>query len=162
MEQKEEKLTIIDRFTKESGYDFLSNFYSSTIRFDGLLYPTVEHAYQASKTLDPKLREIIRKAPGPMEAKKLGRGLQLREDWEQVKIDVMKQLVKEKFDNPFLGYRLISTGNAKLIMSNKWNDKFWGVCNATGQNWLGKILEEVRESLLAENGVEIDIHESQV
>ena len=70
-------MTIIDRFTRETGYDFLSNFYPSTVSFEGMLYPTVEHAYQAAKTIDPKIREIIRKANGPGEAKKLGQ-FQLR------------------------------------------------------------------------------------
>lgn len=155
MRQKDE---IIDRFTKETGYDFLSNFYKSTIRFEGELYPTVEHAYQASKTVDLKLREIIKRAKDPLEAKKLGRGLQLREDWPKIKVLIMKSLIREKFQNPFLGHLLVKTGSAKLIMNNKFNDRFWGVCRGTGENWLGKILEEVREDLRREfitDGVDI-------
>jgi ribA/ribD-fused uncharacterized protein len=141
---------VIDRFTKQSGHEYLSNFYPSTIRFEGVLYPTVEHAYQASKTTDLKLREIIRKAPGPMEAKKLGKCLQLREDWENVRIDIMRCLIKEKFSNPFLSHLLIKTKDADLIMNNLWNDRFWGVCRGTGENWLGKILMEIREELSLE------------
>jgi len=141
---------VIDRFTKESGYDYLSNFYPSTVRFEGNLYPTVEHAYQASKTIDLKLREFIRKASGPMEAKKLGRCLLLREDWELVRVDIMRHLIKEKFSNPFLLHLLIKTKDADLIMGNLWNDRFWGVCRGTGENWLGKILMEVREELILE------------
>jgi hypothetical protein len=138
---------VIDRFTKESGHEYLSNFYPSTVRFEGNLYPTVEHAYQASKTTDLKLREIIRKAPGPMEAKKLGRCLQLREDWENVRIDIMQCLIKEKFSNPFLRGLLLKTESSDLVMVNMWNDRFWGVCRGTGENWLGKILMETREEL---------------
>jgi len=155
MERKDEKLKTIDRFTQETGYDFLSNFYKSTVRFEGHLYSTVEHAYQASKTMDPKLRELIRKAPGPVEAKKLGRCLQLREDWDSVKIDIMRILIREKFENPFLGHRLLKTGDARLIMDNRFNDKFWGIYKGAGENWLGKILEEVREQMrheMAEHG----------
>lgn len=150
MERKDEKIKTINRFTKEAGYDFLSNFYASTVRFEGLLYPTVEHAYQASKTTDHKLREIIRKAPGPLEAKKLGRCLQLREDWEVVRIKIMRSLVKEKFENPFLSHLLLKTDSARLVMDNRFNDKFWGVYKGVGENWLGKILEEVREELRRE------------
>jgi len=143
-------MTIIDRFTKETGYDFLSNFYPSTVSFEGTLYPTVEHAYQAAKTIDPKIREIIKKANGPGEAKKLGQGIKVREDWFEVRLDVMRKLIREKFSNPFLTHRLISTGDSELILGNKWNDKFWGICRGVGENWLGKILMEVREDLKQE------------
>ena len=152
---------IIDRFTKEAGYEFLSNFYRSTVRYDGVLYPTVEHAYQASKTNDPALREIIRKSPGPMEAKKLGKGLQLHPNWNEVRIDIMRKLIKEKFDNPFLGHLLLKTGDAKLVMNNLFNDKFWGVYKGQGENWLGKILMETREQLRIEMKTE-DIQNSEI
>lgn len=152
----------IDRFTKEAGYEFLSNFHKSTVRFEGVLYPTVEHAYQASKTDDPKLREIIRRSPSPMEAKKLGKGLQLRPDWNEVKIEVMKKLIKEKFDNPFLGHLLLKTGNAHLVMNNLFNDRFWGVCRGSGENWLGKILMEVREQIRNEMISQEDIQSSGI
>jgi ribA/ribD-fused uncharacterized protein len=155
-------MTIIDRFTRESGYEFLSNFYPSTISFEGRLYPTVEHAYQAAKTLDPKIREFIRKANGPLEAKKLGQGILKREDWEQIKIDVMRKLIKEKFSNPFLTHKLIATGDAQLILGNKWNDKFWGVCKGTGENWLGKILMEIRSELQIEIAKDADIQFAKV
>ena len=155
-------MTIIDRFTKESGYDFLSNFYPSTVRFEGELYSTVEHAYQASKSTDPKVREIIRKANGPAEAKKLGQGVKIREDWDDVKLLIMKKLITEKFSNPFLSYRLVGTNDAVLVMGNKWNDKFWGVCRGVGENWLGKILMEVREELRREIASDSDIQFAKV
>ena len=145
----EQKKTI-DRFTKEDGYEYLSNFYRSTITFEGALYKTVEHAYQASKTVDLKLRQIIKNSPGPMEAKKLGRCLQLRDDWELIRIDIMRKLIKEKFHNPFLGCLLLKTDNAELIMNNLWGDKFWGVYRGNGENWLGKILMSERDSLRLE------------
>lgn len=153
---------IIDRFTKETGYEFLSNFHPSTVRFEGILYATVEHAYQASKTKDPKLRKIIASAPGPWEAKKLGKGLVLREDWSEVRTNIMRGLIREKFQNPFLGHRLLKTGEAKLVMNNKWNDRFWGICRGAGENWLGKILMEVREELKQEGTALADIQFAQV
>lgn len=144
-------METIDRFTKESGYDFLSNFYMATVRFDGKLYPSVEHAYQASKTLDNISREIIRKAKTPSDAKKLGQGLEIRTDWHDVRIDIMRSLIREKFENPFLRPLLLSTGDAALILNNKWNDKFWGICRGTGENWLGKILMEERNRIKEES-----------
>jgi hypothetical protein len=155
MESKDENLKIIDRFTKETGYDFLSNFYTSTVRFEGVLYPTVEHAYQASKTTDLRLREIIKRAANPLEAKKLGKCLKLREDWESVRIEIMRKLIREKFENPFLGHLLLKTDDAKLIMNNKFNDRFWGVYKGSGENWLGKILEEVREELRYAEAIDV-------
>lgn len=150
-------MTIIDRFTKETGYDFLSNFYPSSVSYEGKLYPTVEHAYQASKTTDPNIREFIRKAKDPGEAKRLGQGIAVRNDWEKVKVGIMRCLIKEKFSNPFLTHRLLGTGDAQLVLNNKWNDKFWGVCRGTGENWLGKILMEVREELRKEMTDDADI-----
>jgi len=145
-----EQKKAIDRFTKEDGYEYLSNFYRSTITFEGALYKTVEHAYQASKTVDLKLRQIIKNSPGPMEAKKLGRCLQLRDDWELIRIDIMRMLIKEKFRNPFLSCLLLKTDNAELIMNNLWGDKFWGVYQGNGENWLGKILMSERDSIRLE------------
>lgn len=141
---------VIDRFTKESGYDFLSNFYKSTIQFEGKLYSTVEHAYQASKSLDESVRDIIRRASTPGEAKKLGQGVQVRSDWHDVRIDIMRKLIREKFENPFLRPLLLSTEDAELILNNNWNDKFWGICRGVGENWLGKILQEERERIKRE------------
>lgn len=140
----------IDRFTKESGYDFLSNFYRSTIKFEGKLYSTVEHAYQASKSTDESVREFIRAAKTPAEAKKLGQAIQVRSDWHDVRTDIMRKLIREKFENPFLRPLLLSTEDAELILNNNWNDKFWGVCRGVGENWLGKILQEERERIKSE------------
>ena len=141
---------VIDRFTKEAGYEFLSNFHPSTIRFEGVLYPTVEHAYQASKSLDPKVRDLIRRARTPADAKKLGQGMSVRPDWSEIKLEIMKRLIHEKFENPFLRPKLLETEDAELILNNRWNDRFWGVCRGSGENWLGKILMEERERIKEE------------
>lgn len=141
---------VIDRFTKETGYEFLSNFHPSTIRFEGVLYPTVEHAYQASKSLDPKVRDLIRRARTPADAKKLGQGMPVRPDWSEIKLEIMKRLIHEKFENPFLRPKLLETEDAELILNNRWNDRFWGVCRGSGENWLGKILMEERERIKEE------------
>lgn len=150
MEGSSQGQKVIDRFTKEAGYEFLSNFHPSTVRFEGVLYPTVEHAYQASKTLDLKVRDLIRRAKSPADAKKLGQGITPREDWGEVKLDVMRRLISEKFENPFLRPKLLETEDSELILNNKWNDRFWGVCRGSGENWLGKILMEERERIKKE------------
>jgi ribA/ribD-fused uncharacterized protein len=142
-----EKKLVIDRFTTEAGYGFLSNFHPSTIYMDGKSYKTVEHAYQAYKTIDESNRELIRNAPSPDIAKRLGYALVLRPDWEQVKIPLMKEFLKKKFENPFLRPLLLQTGDAELIYTNTWNDQCWGVCRGRGENWLGKLLMELREEL---------------
>jgi ribA/ribD-fused uncharacterized protein len=143
----EDNKKVIDSFTKASGYGFLSNFHPSTIYVDGKSYPTVEHAIQAHKTTDEKSRDLIRRASSPGEAKKLGRAVQLRTDWEEVKVDLMRSFVRKKFENPFLRPLLLQTEDAELIEGNTWNDRFWGVCRGSGQNWLGKILMEVRDEI---------------
>jgi ribA/ribD-fused uncharacterized protein len=135
----------ITRFIGE--YSFLSNFYDSSIIIDGKLFKTVEHAYQAHKTLDSEDFEKIRKSKTPSEAKKIGRTVSLREDWDSVKVSLMKVFLQKKFENPFLADLLVSTQDALLIEENFWNDKFWGVCRGSGKNMLGKLLMEVRENI---------------
>lgn len=134
---------VIDSFRFQ--YGFLSNFHEAPIYVDGERYRSVEHAYQAYKTLDPWSRRLIREAATPGQAKKLGQGVSLRPDWDAVKVDLMRTFVRKKFDNPFLRPLLLATGNASLVEGNTWNDTFWGVCRGVGQNWLGKILMEIRE-----------------
>lgn len=138
---------IIDSFTLASGYAFLSNFHPSTIWVEGKSYATVEHAYQAHKTLSEESRELIRKAKDPAIAKKLGRGVEMRPDWDTVKEGLMRDFIRKKFESPFLADLLLKTGDAELIHANTWNDRVWGVCRGVGQNLLGKILMEVREEL---------------
>lgn len=144
---------IIDDFSPRLRYGFLSNFYLSTIYIDKKPFPSVEHAYQAYKSLNEDTRELIRKAKTPHEAKKLGRCVQLRHDWDNVKISLMHTFLYQKFDNPFLASMLIDTGESQLIHVNTWNDRVWGVCLGTGENWLGRILMEIRQDLILTNTI---------
>ena len=104
---------IIDNFDGE--FAFLSNFYESPCEFEGVVYPTVEHAFQAAKTLDQLERQEIAAAPTPGKAKRMGRKVQLREDWELVKTDVMRECLKSKFNHPILKMQLLATKDAMLI-----------------------------------------------
>ena len=138
-------------FSKKTGYEFLSNFYGSTVAYEGLLYPSVEHAYQAAKSLDVSTRKVFCRVKDPNVAKRMGQSIIVRHDWDDVKIDIMRSLIREKFENPFIRWRLIETNGRRLINENKWNDKFWGVVNGEGMNWLGTILEEVRNAIVIED-----------
>lgn len=113
--------------------------------FDGLLWKTVEHAYQAQKTLDNDQRRLIQNAHGPYEAKRLGQGVSKRQDWDMIKLQLMHDLVTEKFKNPFLQHQLHQTGDQELVNNNEYNDTFWGVYKGIGENHLGKILMNVRQ-----------------
>ena len=127
---------------------FLSNFYPVIIVYEFDEYPSVEHAYQAAKTLDKDYRMLIAKAKTAAKAKKIGRVVPIKEDWETVKMDVMRQLLRSKFSNPKLKKLLLHTKTHKLVEGNWWGDTFWGVdMQGKGSNWLGKLLMELREEL---------------
>jgi len=128
-------------------YKFLSNFFmlDQWIEFDGLRYPSVEHAFHASKTLNVNQRKYISGLLTPGEAKRQGRKLKLRPDWELVKLDIMEELVRKKFQDPKLRTWLLETGSMELIEGNTWHDQFWGVYKGKGENHLGKILMKIRE-----------------
>jgi len=140
--------TRIDSFS--GTYRFLSNFWPAEVEFEDLRYPTAEHAYQAAKTTDVELRLRIAGTPTPAEAKRVGNGLPRRQDWEQVKLRVMEECVRDKFTrHPDLGRHLLATGDAELVEGNTWGDRFWGVCDGEGQNHLGRILMKIRAELRA-------------
>lgn len=128
-------------------YAFLSNFYNSPITIAGINFPTVEHAFQAMKTIDVAERQLIAAAPTPGKAKRLGRTVHLREDWEEAKESVMYICLKAKFSIPELREKLLATEDAYLIEGNWWGDTYWGVCNGIGQNKLGQLLMRLRTEL---------------
>ncbi len=126
-------------------YYFLSNFYETPVTWNGLTYLNNEAAFQSAKTFSD--RECFTNLD-PSSAKKLGRKVQLRSDWENVKDDVMYEICKAKFSqNTELKKRLLSTGNEHLEEGNTWGDKIWGTVNGIGENRLGKILMRIREEL---------------
>ena len=132
------------------GYSFLSNFYPCKIEYDGVTYPTSEHAFQASKTHDIDERRAIARVSGAGRAKKMGRKLKLRNDWENVRIGIMGQILRIKFSDPDLRRRLLETDSEELIEGNTWGDQFWGVCDDVGENNLGKLLMKIRGEIRGE------------
>lgn len=128
-------------------YFFLSNFYSSDVAYDGIIYKNNEAAFQAQKTLDLNERKTFAYM-NPSEAKRAGRHVKLRPDWETVKYDYMLAICRAKFSqNPGLATQLLNTGDKELIEGNDWGDKTWGQVNGEGQNLLGKILMQVRDEI---------------
>ena len=136
---------MIDRFNGE--YAFLSNYSTSNFRIDYVLFPTMEDYFQANKADNQNDYLHIAYAPTPGEAKRLGRKIQLRSDWEEIKDEVMLTGLRKKFANPELRNLLLATGDEELIEGNYWGDTYWGVCNGVGQNKLGKLLMQVREEI---------------
>lgn len=133
-------MRAIDSFSGE--YRFLSNFY---ITPDG---KSVEHYYQAAKAcnITDYLRIISADSPG--NAKRLGRQIVIRSDWDNIKLVVMEQLLIKKFSDYDLARKLLETGDTELIEGNHWGDVYWGVCNGVGHNNLGRILMKIRDRFL--------------
>lgn len=138
-------MKVIDSFSGE--YCFLSNFYPCEMDVAGVRYPTLEHAFQAEKTVIPSERAWIYSAQSPGEAKKRGRKVTLRSDWTDVRTDVMLELLRIKFSDKVLRAELLATGDAKLVEGNTWRDMFWGVYQGKGENWLGRLLMQLREEI---------------
>lgn len=139
-------MLVINSFRGE--YFFLSNFYECPVEYNNLTYTNNEAVFQAQKCVSDSERMQFTKL-NPSEAKKLGRKVTLRKDWESVKIKIMGEIVREKFSqNPELAQRLIATGDAYLEEGNTWGDKVWGTVNGSGANNLGIILMKVRNELL--------------
>ena len=136
---------MIDKF--DDKYFFLSNFSPSPFRVDYVLFPTMEHYFQANKADNQNDYLHIAYAPTPGEAKRLGRKIQLRSNWEEIKDEVMLTGLRKKFADPELRNLLLATGDEELIEGNYWGDTYWGVCNGVGQNKLGKLLMQVREEI---------------
>ena len=135
-------------------YFFLSNFYNAPVTYLGLTYQNNEAAFQSAKVIGTK-QESQRQAfthLAPNEAKRKGRHVSLRPDWEKAKDQVMYEIVKNKFaNNSDLQEKLLATGNAILTEGNTWHDVYWGydMRQKRGQNKLGKILMRVRQELKA-------------
>lgn len=138
---------IVDVFRGK--YGFLSNFYHSPIEYEGIVYPTVEHAYQAQKVTSRETRKEIALLSTPTDAKWFGSQVKLRPGWDGMKDDVMLELVRLKYythDN--LASRLIETDGMTLYHANLHGDKYWGTdTSLNGENRLGEISMLIRDEL---------------
>lgn len=155
-----------DDFDGPHDFAALSNFYEGepiAIKAWGDTFKTGEHAFAAMKAYDEYGKTVsymqIRDANGPGGAKALGRVCRLRDDWEEVKYDVMMTVLRHKFTlDREEGKVLLQTGDALLIEGTFWGDHVWGVALGEnseplaepGRNWLGTMLMARRAELRAE------------
>ena len=144
-------MKMIDKFDGE--FAFLSNFYESPVSDGFTTFPTVEHYFQAAKAVWVKDYDDIQYAKTPGEAKRIGRRITIRGDWESIKLDVMETALRKKFAIPELREQLLATGDTELVEGNHWHDNFWGDCGCEkckhthGQNNLGKLLMKIRADI---------------
>ena len=140
----------IEFYSTKHTYGEFSNFAPFAFEIDGLVYRTSEHYFQAMKFEDKDYQERIRETKSPMIAARLGRSrkVKIRDDWEAVKVDVMRTAVRAKIlAHDALQALLLGTGD-ETIVEAAGRDYFWGAGkDGSGQNWLGKILMEVRDEL---------------
>lgn len=140
--------SVIDKFMGDTF--FLSNFYKASVNYLGFTFLSSEAAFQAAKC--PRRMAEFTTLP-PNEAKRLGRSVKMRPDWDTVKDGIMYDVCLAKFtQHPDLAEKLLATGDAMLIEGNTWGDTYWGVCNGVGENHLGKTLMQIREELREERG----------
>ena len=139
---------VIGSFKEE--YSFLSNFYSCQITVNFIVYPSVEHAYQAQKTNNKDLQEHISHLTTAYQAKSYGKHIIIRDDYEKEKLHIMEFLLQLKFNQAHFQKLLQDTGDAELIEGNYWHDNFWGICicdhckDKAKHNHLGKLLMKIR------------------
>jgi ribA/ribD-fused uncharacterized protein len=130
---------------------FLSNFYPAEFVWDNIVWKHSEGAYQAAKSLNREVRLEIAAMEKPGATKRIGKRMDIRPDWNEVRDQIMYEIVLEKFrQNPELKTKLLATGDAHLEEGNTWNDRYWGVCpvgSGNGENKLGKTLMRVRQEL---------------
>jgi ribA/ribD-fused uncharacterized protein len=136
-------------------YRWLSNFHLCEVHYEGLVYTSSEGAYQSAKTTDSWLREAFTKEE-PSKTKKMGQELRIRSGWDRMKVQVMYDVLKDKFTrNEDLKIKLLETGSKYLEETNYWDDTFWGVYEGKGKNVLGELLMKVRNELkLQESWIE--------
>lgn len=129
---------------------FLSNMYPCTVVVNNIRFSSSEAAFQSFKFAD-KTRRIQFGMMNGYQSKKFWRlnaGL-IRPDWNEIRVDVMKGVLRRKFaQNPLLADKLITTSNIFLVEYNTWGDTFYGVCNGVGKNMLGRLLKEVKYEIL--------------
>ena len=142
-------ITFYDR---GSPYYEFTNFYPAPFTVEGKTWPTSEHYFQAQKFVGTPYMEIIRKLSTSREAFQITRDPTVsqwkREDWEDVKDDIMLNALTCKFtQHASLGKKLSKTSD-KWLVEHTANDSYWADGgDGTGQNKLGQFLMQVRREL---------------
>jgi ribA/ribD-fused uncharacterized protein len=123
---------------------WLSNFAPVTVEFEGVPYPSVEHAYQAAKTKDRDQRATLLTLTAG-QAKRAVRAFDVRPDWDDCKLEIMEALLRQKFAQEPYRTKLRETGRRMIVEGNNWGDTFWGMCRGAGTNHLGRLIMQIRE-----------------
>lgn len=139
---------------REKPFGAFSNLYWCEIKFEGVRYPTAEHAYQAGKPRKPQVRDWLLAAPSPALLAMAAHGLyywDVTPDWSRTKFDRMRRVLRAKFmQHEDLRKLLLSTGSARIVeaanVDNAVN-RLWGEVNGVGKNMLGVLLMELRDEL---------------
>ena len=134
----------IESFSGE--YRWLSNFWPAPIEYEGMEFPTTEHAYQACKSENGGERLTISRLATSGQAKKAGTRIR-HPDPNFDKLKVMLEINRLKYEIPELREKLLATGDEEIIEGNTWGDVFWGVCKGVGENHLGRILMQIRDEI---------------
>lgn len=142
-------------FGFQGDFRFLSNFWPALVERNGLPFASVEHGYQAAKSAEFVSQSLFATWGNLTagKAKRLGKQLPVRPDWDDLKVGVMEDLVFQKFSkHEDLKALLLTTGDRKIFELNTWGDEFWGVTQDShgrlkGLNTLGTILMNVRQEL---------------
>ena len=145
----------IIKFYRATGeYGFLSNLYKVRLIFEGLWFPSSEHAYQYGKFREKNTKKWAMEAPKPHLLSILAHSLfvwDIVNNWSKIKVNRMYNVLKAKFSIYALKELLLDTGNSLLIENSK-TDSFWGIGKlGKGKNTLGKLLMKVREEIKQEN-----------
>ena len=127
-------------------YEFLSNMFNCGVEWKGEVYRCSETVFQMEKCEREEDKKRF-KGLMPGQAKKLGRRIKMRSDWNDIKLQIMKELLRKKFNREPFKQQLIDTGDEELVEGNRWGDTYWGVCRGRGQNKLGKLLMQVRKEI---------------
>ena len=141
----------------EKPYGVFSNLYKREIDFEGEVFATSEHAYQAGKARKPAVRKWLMEAPSPSLLAMAAHGLyywDVAPGWSKTKFDRMRAVLRAKFtQHEDLKEMLLGTGDARLVecatVDNPVN-RLWGEVNGFGKNTLGIMLMELRSELLRE------------
>lgn len=132
----------------KNDYRWLSNFAPVNITYKGIVYPSVEHAYMSAKSDDEGWKKFCANANNYAgDVKRKSRTVKLVANWEEIKVSVMEECLRQKFSKQPFKSKLLSTGDVLLQEGNFWGDKFWGGCMKTGQgrNVLGELIMNIRK-----------------
>lgn len=141
------------QFTGE--YRWLSNFEPVQVTIGGRHFPSVEHAYMSCKSDDPNwIADCMNPAHSPGKIKRMSRAIKIRSNWEDIKLEVMYQLLAQKFTQEPFKTKLIATGQVHISEGNKWNDTYWGIDFVKGgQNNLGRLIMIIRDYIIAKKPI---------